>query len=72
MRSSGSEAAGRVASMIRMLSSGADTRIAARAADYGEDVLMRMRLSEKVTGVRYAQSLSTGQRGFRSVHKFYL
>ncbi len=32
-------------------------RIAARAADYGEDVLMRMRISERVTGVRYAQSL---------------
>lgn len=32
-------------------------RIATRAAEYGEDVLMRMRISEKVTGVRYAQSL---------------
>lgn len=32
-------------------------RIATRSAEYGDDVLMRMRISEKVTGVRYAQSL---------------
>jgi aspartyl-tRNA(Asn)/glutamyl-tRNA(Gln) amidotransferase subunit A len=32
-------------------------RIASRAADYGDDVLMRMRIADRVTGVRYAQSL---------------
>ncbi len=32
-------------------------RIAEREADYGADVLMRMRLGEKVSGVQYAQSM---------------
>lgn len=32
-------------------------RIAEREADYGADVLMRMRLGEKVTGVMYAEAM---------------
>ncbi len=32
-------------------------RIAQREADYGADVLMRMRLGEKVSGMQYAQSM---------------
>jgi len=32
-------------------------RIAERESDYGADVLMRMRLGEKVTGMQYAQSM---------------
>lgn len=32
-------------------------RVAEREADYGADILMRLRLGEKVTGVQYARSL---------------
>lgn len=34
-----------------------EERIAARESDYGADVLMRMRLGEKVSGVQYARAM---------------
>jgi aspartyl-tRNA(Asn)/glutamyl-tRNA(Gln) amidotransferase subunit A len=34
-----------------------DRQVAEREADYGADILMRLRLGEKVTGVQYARSL---------------
>ena len=37
-------------------------RIAERESDYGEDVLMRFRIGEKVTGTQYAQSLRWMER----------